>query len=138
MYKRNSGGSCTGALIYRAAESGWVLSRSVIRADCSTPTTTGRRFDSRRWIPKRHKPGTAESLRSGIFPGGPVSLRQGPDGALYLVEYGGWFQATTNDVDQPHRLQTLIGEVSTAENTDEHRWRLRRRRDMCELRSPPC
>jgi hypothetical protein len=26
-----------------------------------------------------------------------VTLRLGPDGALYLIEYGGWFQPTTND-----------------------------------------
>jgi hypothetical protein len=31
------------------------------------------------------------------LPGGPVTLRLGPDGALYMAEYGGWFQATTND-----------------------------------------
>jgi len=24
-------------------------------------------------------------------------MRLGPDGALYLIEYGGWFKATTND-----------------------------------------
>ena len=42
------------------------------------------------------KPGVSVAFAQSL-PGGPVAMRLGPDGALYLVEYGGWFQATTND-----------------------------------------
>ena len=42
------------------------------------------------------RPAASQSFAQNL-PGGPVTLRLGPDGALYLIEYGGWFQATTND-----------------------------------------
>lgn len=96
MYKRNSGGSCTGALIYRAPKSGVSYPEryqgGLFYSDYNRKTVRFAPVDS-----KTLKPGTAESFAQGL-PGGPVALREGPDGALYLVEYGGWFQATTNDV----------------------------------------
>ena len=96
MYKRNAGGSCTGALIYRSAnQPGAYPERfrgGLFYADYNRKTVRFAPVD-----PKTHQPGTAETFAQNL-PGGPVSLRQGPDGALYVVEYGGWFQATTNDV----------------------------------------
>ncbi len=31
------------------------------------------------------------------FAGGPIAMRQGPDGALYIAEYAGWFSGSVND-----------------------------------------
>ena len=96
LYKRNTGGSCTGALIYRAGKQGEAYPEhfrgGLFYADYNRKTVRFAPVD-----PKSHQPGASENFAQNL-PGGPVSLREGPDGALYLVEYGGWFQATTNDV----------------------------------------
>jgi glucose/arabinose dehydrogenase len=96
MYKRNGGGSCTGALIYRAPKSGAAFPEryrgGLFYSDYNRKTVRFAPVDA-----KTLQPGATEPFAQGL-PGGPISLRRGPDGALYLVEYGGWFQATTNDV----------------------------------------
>ena len=42
------------------------------------------------------KAGTTEPFARG-FTAGPMAMEQGPDGALYLVEYGGWFTGSPQD-----------------------------------------
>jgi cytochrome c len=94
-YLRNTGGSCTGALIYRASRKpGSYPERfhgGLFYADYNRKSVRFAPVD-----PKSGRPGNSESFAQNL-PGGPVAMRLGPDGALYLVEYGGWFQSTTND-----------------------------------------
>lgn len=95
-YKRANGGSCTGALLYRAkpGTAGAFPERfhgGMFYSDYNRKTVRFAPIDA-----KTRRPANSEPFAQGL-PGGPVSLRLGPDGALYLVEYGGWFAATTND-----------------------------------------
>ncbi|MBN9689437.1 MAG: PQQ-dependent sugar dehydrogenase [Verrucomicrobia bacterium] len=93
-YARNNGGSCSGALIYRAPAAGGFPERfrgGLFYSDYNRKTVRFAPVDATTLTP-----GASESFAQNL-PGGPVSLRLGPDGALYLVEYGGWFQSTTND-----------------------------------------
>lgn len=96
MYQRNGGASCTGALIYRAPKSGDGFPErfrgGLFYADYARKSVRFAPVDA-----GTLRPGASEAFAQGL-PGGPISLREGPDGALYLVEYGGWFQAATNDV----------------------------------------
>lgn len=95
QYRRNTGGSCTGALVYRPPAGKGAFpekySAGLFYADYNRKSVRFAPVDA-----ATGKPGESEPFVNTL-PGGPVSLRLGPDGALYLVEYGGWFQATTND-----------------------------------------
>lgn len=98
-YLRNTGASSTGALIYRPpARPGAAATPYPARfhgglfyADYNRKSVRFAPVD-----PKAEHPGKSEAFAQN-FTGGPVALRLGPDGALYLAEYGGWFQGTTND-----------------------------------------
>lgn len=94
-YRRNTGASCTGALIYRSPKSpGGFPDRFVgglFYSDYNRKSVRFAPVDA-----KSGEPGSSETFLQSL-PGGPVSLRLGPDGALYLAEYGGWFTPTTND-----------------------------------------
>lgn len=95
MYQRNGGGSCTGALIYRTPKAGGGFPErfrgGLFYGDYNRKSVRFAPVDA-----KTLRPGASEAFVQGL-PGGPISLREGPDGALYLIEYGGWFQASTND-----------------------------------------
>jgi len=94
-YKRNTGDSCTGAIIYRAPKMGGGFPEkyqgSLFYADFarksvrSAPVNLG-----------TGKPGDSEAFLQGLT-GGPLALRLGPDGALYLITHGGATKASTND-----------------------------------------
>ena len=93
-YKRNNGGSCTGGLIYRPPAAAGVPERyrgGLFYCDYNRKSVRFAPVD-----PATGKPGPSEAFAQNLV-GGPIALRQGPEGALYLVEYGGWFQSTTND-----------------------------------------
>ncbi len=94
-YKRNTGASCTGAVIYRPSTAGpgfpakyhgaffyCDFARKTIRS-ASVDATTG-------------KPGESEPFLQGGS-AGPLALRLGPDGALYFITHGGAPAASTND-----------------------------------------
>ena len=94
-YKRNTGASCTGAIIYRPSATGTGFpakyhgaffycdfSRKTIRS-APVDATTG-------------KPGESEPFLQGGM-AGPLALRLGPDGALYFITHGGAPSASTND-----------------------------------------
>lgn len=95
MYRRNQGGSCTGALLYRppAGSRGFPAryAGGLFYSDYNRKSVRFAPVD-----PQTLQPGASEAFAQQL-PGGPVALRRGPDGALYLVEYGGWFQATPQD-----------------------------------------
>jgi glucose/arabinose dehydrogenase len=95
MYRRGMGGSSSGALIYRGGRAAGAypaqFEGGLFYADYNRKSVRFAPLDR-----VNGRPLAAEAFAQNL-PGGPVSLRQGPDGALYLVEYGGWFQATTND-----------------------------------------
>lgn len=93
-YKRNTGSSCTGAIIYRRGPAGAFPDRfdgGLFYCDYNRKSVRFARIES-----DSGKPGGTEPFVQNL-PGGPIALRQGPDGALYLVEYGGWFQPSAND-----------------------------------------
>jgi glucose/arabinose dehydrogenase len=94
-YPRYNGASCTCALFYRA-DSGKFLFPPEYRdvlfySDYNRKSVRAARVD-----PKTNTVIKTEQFAFN-FSGGPVSARVGPDGALYLAEYGGWFRATRND-----------------------------------------
>jgi glucose/arabinose dehydrogenase len=95
QYRRNTGGSCTGALVYRgpAGREGFPqrFVGGLFYSDYNRKSVRFARVD-----PQTGKPGENEAFAQNL-PGGPVSLRLGPDGSLYLIEYGGWFQPTAGD-----------------------------------------
>jgi len=94
-YKRGTGGSCTGGLVYRAPAGGGGFPASwhggLFYSDYNRKSVRFAPID-----PATQRPAASQSFAQNL-PGGPVTLRLGPDGALYMIEYGGWFQATTND-----------------------------------------
>ena len=94
-YRRNTGASCTGALLYRPPTSGGGFPErfhgGLFYSDYNRKSVRFAPVDT-----TEGRPGASETFVQ-MLPGGPVSLRLGPDGALYLAEYGGWFTATTND-----------------------------------------
>jgi glucose/arabinose dehydrogenase len=57
---------------------------------------------TRKWIrfapvdPADNTAGKTEPFARG-FTGGPLAMKEGPDGALYFVEYSGWFTGTAQD-----------------------------------------
>jgi glucose/arabinose dehydrogenase len=93
-YKRNTGASCTGAVIYRAASGGAYPSHYVgglFYADFARKSIRFAPVD-----PGTAKPGESEAFAQGLS-AGPVALRVGTDGALYFLTHGGATKASTND-----------------------------------------
>lgn len=94
-YLRGTGGSCTGGLIYRAPKSGAGFPAQfhggLFYSDYNRKSVRFAPID-----PATERPAISQAFAQTL-PGGPVAMRLGPDGALYLIEYGGWFKATTND-----------------------------------------
>ena len=94
-YLRNTGASATGALIYRSTGRGTAFPANfhggLFYSDYNRKTIRFAPVE-----PNAAHPGKSESFVQNLA-GGPVGLRLGPDNALYLAEYGGWFQAHTND-----------------------------------------
>lgn len=94
MYRRNTGGSCTGAEIYRSAGAAAFPKRfhgGLFYCDYNRHSVRFAQINS-----ETAKPGESEPFAQKL-PGGPIAMRTGPDGSLYLVEYGSWFQPSTND-----------------------------------------
>lgn len=94
-YKRNTGASCTGATIYRAPATGGgypsKYNGALFYADFARKSVRSAPVD-----PSTGKPGDSEPFLQGGA-AGPVALRLGPDGALYLLTHGGATMASTND-----------------------------------------
>ncbi len=94
-YRRNTGASCTGAVIYRSSsKSAAYPSRyqgGLFYADFGRKTIRYAAVD-----PKSGRPGESEAFLQGLT-AGPVALRAGPDGALYFITHGGATKASTND-----------------------------------------
>jgi glucose/arabinose dehydrogenase len=94
MYKRNTGASCTGALIYRPpAAGGGFPSKyhgALFYSDFARKSVRSAPIDA------SGKPGESEPFLQGVT-AGPVALRLGPDGALYFITHGGATKASTND-----------------------------------------
>lgn len=94
-YLRGQGGSCTGGLIYRAPGAGGGFPAQfhggLFYSDYNRKSVRFAPID-----PATQRPAASQAFAQAL-PGGPVAMRLGPDGALYLIEYGGWFKATTND-----------------------------------------
>jgi glucose/arabinose dehydrogenase len=95
MYKRNTGDSCTGAVIYRPSQAGSgypaKYNGSLFYADFARKSVRSAAVD-----PATEKPGASEPFLLGLA-GGPVALRLGPDGLLYVITHGGAPKASTND-----------------------------------------
>lgn len=94
-YKRNTGASCTGALIYRDATGGRGFPERYVGglfyADFARKTV--------RFAPvnaKTRKPGESEAFLQSTT-GGPVAIALGPDGALYMLTHGGATKASAED-----------------------------------------
>jgi len=95
MYPRNTGASCTGALIYRRSASGSGFPASFdgafFYADFTRKSIRTAPVDA-----ASGKAGASEAFAQGL-PAGPVALQLGKDGALYYVAHGGSTKASTND-----------------------------------------
>ena len=94
-YQRNTGASCTGALIYRAPASGGGFPAkydgALFYADFARKTIRTAPVDK-----STGKPGDSEAFLQGLS-AGPLAIRKGPDGALYFLTHGGATKASTND-----------------------------------------
>ena len=94
-YLRNTGASCTGALIYRPAPGGQGFPEKyyggLFYADFSRKSIRTAGVDA-----NTGNPGPAEAFLQGLT-AGPLALQLGPDGALYFVVHGGAAKASTND-----------------------------------------
>ena len=94
-YRRNTGASCTGAIIYRAPSAGTAYPSRFqggrFYADFSRKSVRYAGVDA-----KTGQPGESEAFLQGMN-AGPVALREGPDGALYFISHGGGTKASTND-----------------------------------------
>lgn len=94
-YKRNTGDSCVGAVIYRAPQTGGgypaQFHGSLFYADFARKSVRTAPVD-----PNTNKPGESAAFLQGLT-AGPLALRLGPDGALYLITHGGSPKASTND-----------------------------------------
>ncbi|MEN9674165.1 MAG: hypothetical protein RIS76_61 [Verrucomicrobiota bacterium] len=94
-YPRNTGASCTGALIYRPAASGRGFPApyrgALFYSDFSRKSIRTAPVGA-----ESGKPGAGEAFLQGLA-AGPLALRLGTDGALYFVTHGGSTAASTND-----------------------------------------
>ncbi len=94
-YQRNTGASCTGALIYRPSPSGRGFPAryhgGLFYSDFSRKSIRTAAVDA-----NTGKPGQGEAFLQGL-PSGPLAIQLGPDGALYFVMHGGATKASTND-----------------------------------------
>jgi len=94
-YQRNTGASCTGALIYRPSALGAGFPANYhgafFYADFSRKSIRTAPVD-----PKTGKSGASAAFLQGLT-AGPLALQLGPDGALYFVTHGGSTKASTND-----------------------------------------
>jgi glucose/arabinose dehydrogenase len=94
-YRRNTGASCTGAVIYRSSSKTTAYPAhyqgGLFYADFGRKTIRYAAVD-----PKSGRPGESEAFLQGLT-AGPVALRAGPDGALYFITHGGATKASPND-----------------------------------------
>ncbi|MBL9172951.1 MAG: PQQ-dependent sugar dehydrogenase [Verrucomicrobiales bacterium] len=94
-YKRNTGASCTGAILYRAPRDGGGFPAkyhgSLFYSDFARKSVRSAPVD-----PVTGKPGESEAFLQGGA-AGPVALRLGPDGALYLLTHGGATKPSPDD-----------------------------------------
>lgn len=94
-YKRNTGASCTGAVLYRppAAGGGFPAKYhgALFYSDFARKSVRSAPVDA-----ASGKPGESEVFLQGGA-AGPVALRLGPDGALYFITHGGATKASPDD-----------------------------------------
>lgn len=94
-YKRNTGASCTGAVIYRPSAKGKGFPAkyhgALFYADFARKSVRSAPVNA-----ETGKPGESAAFLQGLT-AGPLALRVGPDGALYLTTHGGASKASTND-----------------------------------------
>ena len=94
-YVRNTGASCTGALIYRPSASGRgfpdAYRGALFYSDFSRKSIRTAPVD-----PKSGMPGASAAFLQGLEDG-PLALRLGTDGALYFITHGGATKGSTND-----------------------------------------
>ena len=94
-YKRNSGASCTGAILYRPPAGGGGFPKNyhgaLFYADFARKSVRSAPTN-----PQTGTPGESQPFVQGLT-AGPLALRLGPDGALYLITHGGATKASTND-----------------------------------------
>jgi glucose/arabinose dehydrogenase len=95
-YKRNTGASCVGAVIYRPPAEGASYPAkyhgALFYADFTRKSVRSAPVN-----PSTGKPGESEAFLQNLT-AGPLALRLGPDGSLYLVTHGGAPKASTNDM----------------------------------------
>ncbi len=95
QYKRNTGASCTGAVIYRPPTAGdgypAKYHGALFYADFARKSVRSAPVN-----PGTGKAGESEPFLQGLT-AGPLALRLGPDGALYFITHGGAPKASTND-----------------------------------------
>lgn len=94
-YKRNTGASCTGALIYRDASRGKGFPAryegGLLYADFARKSVRFAPLDR-----KSQAPAESEAFMQGMT-AGPVRIVLGPDGALYVLTHGGATKASGDD-----------------------------------------
>ena len=94
-YKRNTGASCVGALLYRSPSAGGGFPAkyrgNLFYADFTRKSVRTTPVD-----PATSKAGESQPFLQGMT-AGPLALRLGPDGALYIITHGGAPKASTND-----------------------------------------
>ena len=94
-YRRNTGASCTGAIVYRSVSTGGAYPAKyqggLFYADLARKSVRYAPID-----PKTGQPGESEPFLQGLV-AGPVALRLATDGSLYFLTHGGATKASTND-----------------------------------------
>ncbi len=94
-YKRNSSASCVGSIIYRPSSAGAGFPAkyhgSLFYADFARKSVRSAPVNA-----ETGKPGESAAFLQGLA-AGPLALRLGPDGALYLATHGGASKPSTND-----------------------------------------
>lgn len=94
-YVRNTGASCTGALLYRSTKSSGAFPAkyqgSLFYADFSRKSIRSAAVDR-----KSGQAGESEAFLQGLT-AGPVALQLGTDGAIYFLTHGGATKGSTND-----------------------------------------
>lgn len=95
QYQRNTGASCTGALIYRASASGKGFPEKY-RGALFYSDFSRKSIRSAAVNPKTGKPGPGEAFVQGLS-AGPLAMQLGQDGAIYFITHGGATKGSTND-----------------------------------------